>query len=319
MSDSTNENQAPASAELSPQAVRLRPDTWFGLVVLGLFVLATVCLQLASRIVKGNLDSNEGLFPYMGIGYLVALIDLAALYWVWGRSNVALRTLLLLLTMAAASWVWRQLNKGEMTQMDFEKLHLLLLCQATVVIVCFGSIRLLGTRFTQVSSDLQRDLAAIPDGPRGQMSLLNLLSMVTSTSLILGWLRWIPWQHFLNDTVSAYDIGYELLMVVTPLTAILFISVPTRWYLYAPLAAIWPMVAGYLLVALFDGDTSDRQRIAEVSAVTITHGVILVGTLILFRLAQYRLVWRINSPPPGDQGKAPQAAPTLEIYNPPDE
>ncbi len=299
MSDSSHENQAPASAELSPQAVRLRPDTWFGLVVLGLFVLATVCLQLAARIANSgdNSPPPESVLVVVGLGYLLALVDLAAIYWVWGRLNVIWRTALLLFTLTIGHWVWVVITQIDPTDAVNAAVQMFFIVTALALILCLGSIRLLGVRFTQVSPDLTLDLGTIPEGNRGQMSLKGLLSFVTSASLMMAWARFFPRDVSWSDILLSAEMRYAAFMLVTPIVTLALVSVPTRWWLYAPLTLAW-LIASIFIPWLFLDETERSLSDWQMCLFSFSHGAVIVATLALYRVAGYRMVWRIPPPPP---------------------
>lgn len=279
-----------------PASATLQPDTKFGLVVLGIFVLATICLQLAARITNTEGVPPESPFVVVGLGYLLALIDLVSIYWVWGRLNIIWRTALLLLTLTVVQWVWLIITQIDLTDGVAAAVQMFFIATASALILCLGSIRLLGVRFTQVSPDLTLDLGAIPEGNRGQMSLKGLLSFVTSASLIMAWARFFPRNVAWREIFLSPEMHYAMFMLVTPIVALALVSVPTRWWIYAPIIFVW-LIASIFVPRLFLNEIERALTDWQMFMFSFTHGGVIVATLILYRVAGYRMVWRIPPAP----------------------
>lgn len=299
LGDTSDNLPEPASPETHPVPTALRPDTKFGLVVLGVFVLATICLQLAARIARTGDDPPppESVLMVIGLGYLLALIDLAAIYWVWGRLNVILRTALLLFTLTIVHWVWVVITQIDPTDNVDAAVQMFFIVTAMALILCLGSIRLLGVRFTQVSPDLALDLGAIPEGNRGQMSLKGLLSFVTSASLMMAWARFFPRNVMWSEILLSAEMRYAAFMLVTPIVALALVSVPTRWWIFAPMTLVW-LIASVFLPHLFLDETERALSDWQMFFFSFSHGAVIVATLALYRFAGYRMVWRISPAPP---------------------
>jgi len=239
----------------------------------------------------------ESLLVVVGLGYLLALIDLAAIYWVWGRLNVIWRTALLLFTLTIVHWVWVIITQIDPTDDVDAAVQMFFIVTALALIACLGSIRLLGVRFTQVSPDLALDLGAIPEGNRGQMSLKGLLSFVTSASLMMAWARLFPRNVLWGEILLSAEMRYAAFMLVTPIVTLALVSVPTRWWIYAPMILLW-LIASVFVPRLFLDEPERALTDWQMCFFSFSHGGVIIATLALYRVAGYRMVWRIPPTPP---------------------
>lgn len=286
-------------------------------------LLATIAIVAAK-----SLQGGQTLYSLMTAFYLVALADLAAVMWMWGRFHSLFKTIVTLLGISAIYGLLTLITIGTPFQthvQDKPVVGLFFLARIACMGITLYLLKLDGVRLIHVSQNDADEQLALSKNRKRQYSLLDLLAWMAICSLFLAWLRWLYQGESpqVANTLPVQSIGGMLFGGVTfwgtvtifllPLAILFAKNTPhsTLWLVLVPtLVVVCPTLVLVALLAFLDMQELISGLLSLVSF-ALAYATISPLAFILIRLAGYRLVWSKNSAAHSTSNSSSQDAPAL--------
>lgn len=251
-------------------------------LLIGLVVLATVLVDCAVVMSYGR-DRDFPHPPVLPWALQASQVSLMAVWLALGRTSGPLRLIGLVGVVAIWAWTLEELLGFPSP----EQWNVVLMAHAVAVSAPLFVARWLGVMVVNTSSALQAEgPAATPR--RWQFSIAYLLGWMTALAVTLSATQYITQDKFVPFSIALQPVAVVYLLgrgalAWSALGAVLGTRRPVRWGISLGAAAVAGVIG---LLAVEPGFAGGFPGLA---ALTLVEGLLLLGSLAVFRMVGYRL------------------------------